>query len=589
MSGTGSGGISPSDITAPAPDVRCSEVSGVPVFWTPSSRPDIVASLRFRTGIADETLPRLGWTRLAAEAVTRMAELPGLTVAGSLTTLWTSFDVAGTPEGVAAALARIATVLRRQGDAEHAAASRVIADAQRLPPAGAFALALRRIFGAVGFGLVGFPEFGLATATPEALWTLAASRFTAANAVLCVDGTPPVGLALDLPAGPWRQPLPRAVATNAPGVFLGDQPEVLAAAVLPDTPPTRRMVQLLAAGVRNHAPADAWQAFETTALLEGLGGDLLAGVAVNAPGPYAAAASDAVFAALDDLCTGRDPVPVAPVEEWAGSAVDRVWAAAEELLLGTRASTSRTIGPGDIRAAALSFRDGLYLGLPGDVDLRDLRVAIPDSIPDPPVPGEVVPRAFGYGDSLDARLTVGDAGVSISDVAGRLTIPWPDVVGCLVGEGDLRILVRRDGRTLDIDAVQWHHGRRLVERIDRAVSTDLRIPWPMRRSVEARGFFDRLARDARWPRSIASHLLINVGIVFGALSLAFVSLVLFAGTVGASGPEPLNAVFGVALGALLCVVLIHSLLALWGLVSYLRRRLRHGGPGRDVLSGSPHA
>jgi hypothetical protein len=567
------------------PDVRCSEVSGVPVFWTPSARPELIASLRFRTGIADETLPRLGWTRLAAETVARAAEVPGMPIAGSLTTLWTSFDVTGTPDSVASALSRIAAVLRRQGDAERAAASRAIAHAEPLPPAGAFALSLRRIFGAVNFGLVGFPEFGLSTATPEGLWALAASRFTAANAVLCVEGTPPSGLSLELPSGPWRQPVPRAVATNPPGVFLGDQPEVLAAAVLPDAPATRLMVQLLAAGVRRHAPVDSWQAFETTALLESLGGDLLAGVAVTAPGPYAAVACDAIVAALDELCATDVPIPIAVQHAPAVGSVDRVWEAAEEFLLGTRAGAARASGPGSIRAAAQSFREGLYLGLPADVDPRDLRVAIPDPGPDAPVPGDPLPRAFGYGDGFDASLTVGDTGISVSDIVGRLTIPWTEVVGCLIGEGELRILVRRDGKTLDIDAVHWRHGRRVVERIDRSVPADVRIPWAVRRAVEPRGFFDRVARDARWPRSVASHLLINVGIVVGTLSLAFVSLVLFAGTVGASGPEPLNAVFGVALGAVLCVVLIHSLLALWGLVSYLRRRLRHSNPGRNVLPG----
>ncbi|WP_028708286.1 hypothetical protein [Propionicicella superfundia] len=550
------------------------EVDGVPAFWSDSGLPGVTASLRFRSGIADEALPRLGWTRLAAEAVVRSAELPGLDITGSLTALWTSFDITGPAEAVVAGLSRISDVLRDPGDGASQIAERIVAEATQRPSADAFGLALRWIFGAGGFGLVGFPEFGLATVTPADLRALAASRFGASDAVLCIEGTPPAGLRLGLPPGQGRSQIPAAVPVTPAGAFVGDQAEVLGAAVLPDSIPTRQMMRLLAAGVERAVPTDSWTAYDTRPLLEPLGADVLVGVSVTAPGPFAVPAAHALLSALDELCDG----PVLPGDHGAQEELrpaGRAWAAAERHVLG--AGRPLRPPPPDVRAAARAFRDGLYLGMPGDADLRAVPVPFAAEPAEPAVVGDRLLRAFGCGDQYDTRILAGDAGITVADRTTRQTFAWADVAGCLVGDGDVRVLVRRDGRTADVDGTQWRRGRNLVGRIDRHVGPDLQIPWPVRRAVAPRGFFERLAREARWPRSVPSHVAIHAGLVLGTLVGSFA---LIGGNIALTGGTgPLNALFAVALGALLCVVLIHSVLAAWGLLDYLLRRYR-GRTGR---------
>jgi predicted Zn-dependent peptidase len=93
--------------------VEVSLVDGVPVFWVPSVRPTLTASLIFRQGMVDETLPTSGWTHILEHSALHDREVGTLHVNGSTSLLHCSFDFHGPPDEVTEALTRVAEWLAR--------------------------------------------------------------------------------------------------------------------------------------------------------------------------------------------------------------------------------------------------------------------------------------------------------------------------------------------------------------------------------------------------------------------------------------------------------------------------------------------
>ena len=91
-----------------------------------------------------------------------------------------------------------------------------------------------------GPGVVSYAEPGLGRATVSDLSARAARVFTRGNAVLALDGPPPAGLSLDLPAGLLLGP-PSAVPceTDFPAVYRDAPGGVIVSGVLPLRAATR--------------------------------------------------------------------------------------------------------------------------------------------------------------------------------------------------------------------------------------------------------------------------------------------------------------------------------------------------------------
>ena len=101
-------------------------------------------------------------------------------------------------------------------------------------------LALWR-YGAQGYGLVSYPEWGVRGLGPDAVGHWARTWFTQGNAVLWIAGEHlPAGLTLKLPAGP-RRPLPAATSALpvTPAYFSDGKGGVLLDAVVTDTTAAR--------------------------------------------------------------------------------------------------------------------------------------------------------------------------------------------------------------------------------------------------------------------------------------------------------------------------------------------------------------
>jgi zinc protease len=198
------------------------EVDGVPAVLAPTTGP-MHAGLAFRVGVADETLPWRGLTRLVEHLV-----LDGLGTAdqqhnGTTGTEHTFFHVQGTDDEITAFLGAVCDALR-EPDPERIAGvrERLRADGRGNDP-----LALWR-HGARDFGLTGYPEWGLERIGPEQLRDWIARYFTRENAALWVAGEKvPEGLKLLLPSGE-RQPArtPSSALPAGPAWFSGADSDV---------------------------------------------------------------------------------------------------------------------------------------------------------------------------------------------------------------------------------------------------------------------------------------------------------------------------------------------------------------------------
>jgi zinc protease len=197
------------------------EVDGVPVLTSSVPGP-LRGALIFRVGQADETLPTRGITHLVEHlALTATARGPHA-FNGATADVFTSFVVAGEPADVVQHLSQVCAAMQSLpfDRLEH---ERGVIRTEAARRGGFFASALSTWrWGAEGYGLLGFDELGLPVLTEEQLQHWAATRFTAANAVLWLSGPVPRGLQLQLSPGPkdasWPVP-PMEAVVDLPAAF----------------------------------------------------------------------------------------------------------------------------------------------------------------------------------------------------------------------------------------------------------------------------------------------------------------------------------------------------------------------------------
>ncbi|MFB6824789.1 hypothetical protein ACFCXA_24785 [Streptomyces virginiae] len=177
---------------------------GVTVLWTAAPTPGpLTAHLSFGSGVRDETAPTMGVTRVIEALVMSTTGNRLHEFTSTVDTEETSFHAKGTPEDITGFLHAVCAAvsdlpLHRT---EHTARLLGIHGA-RIPHHHA-AEPLSARFGPHGAGLVMHHDPTMYEhITPDTVRTHAATHFTRGNAVLALDGPPPPGLTLPLPAGP---------------------------------------------------------------------------------------------------------------------------------------------------------------------------------------------------------------------------------------------------------------------------------------------------------------------------------------------------------------------------------------------------
>lgn len=221
----------------PWADIHLTEVDGIPTLFAHATGPTR-AGLVFRVGVADETLARAGVTHLVEHLALHRQGLAAHDYNGATKDAFTHFymegseqEVAGYLYGVCSSLADL-PVERLETEKEILRTE----ESRRKHPQ----LPLWR-YGAQGYGLVSYPEWGVPPLRPDDVRHWAQTWFTQGNAVLWIAGERiPAGLSLKLAPGE-RRPLPAVTSALpvTPAYFSGGQGGVLLDAVVTDTAAAR--------------------------------------------------------------------------------------------------------------------------------------------------------------------------------------------------------------------------------------------------------------------------------------------------------------------------------------------------------------
>ena len=188
--------------------IERTEVDGITTFWAPADGP-FVATLKFRTGVADEPLPARGITHLVEHLALFASSSRSDEANGFVDLERCVFYARGEQDEVLGWLRRCTEALADLPLDRLATERRILrAEEGGRQNAGVLARLLDLRFGADGYGLINYRELGLRWLGADEVAGWARERFTRGNAVLWVSGEPPDGLELALPDGD-RLPPPR--------------------------------------------------------------------------------------------------------------------------------------------------------------------------------------------------------------------------------------------------------------------------------------------------------------------------------------------------------------------------------------------
>lgn len=203
-------------------DLHWTEIDNVKTIWAETPGP-LRAGLMFRTGRTDETLVTAGHTHLIEHLTLSSVDDSPHQHNGFVSAIITGFLTVGQPQGVSDFLAKVCDTLQSLPEKRLDDEKQVLAaeSATRQHDFRSNLLVWR--YGAAGHGLLGLPELGIQSATPEQLRNFSAQRFTMENAILWLSGPPPANLRLRLPHGE-KQPLPalKSLQENFPCWLVDD-------------------------------------------------------------------------------------------------------------------------------------------------------------------------------------------------------------------------------------------------------------------------------------------------------------------------------------------------------------------------------
>jgi len=472
-----------------------SDVDGVRTVWTPSSG-TFTAVLSFRAGRADETLATSGISHLSEHLALYGLGRDGHPVRfnGRVDDVTTSFVFQGAPEDVVGALAKVCHDLHdppiERLDVERQI---LLSEEDQRSTRGALPSMLRRRYGSATFGLAAYAELGLRRLQADDLASWTSAKYTSGNAVLAIAGTLPPGLRLPLPdghaAGP---PTPSSALERTPGWYgegggtasllttVKRSSAVAALRFVLDKALTSRLRYELGASYSpmvGYEPRDGnyahlWAVAEA---VEGKGREVTRGV----------------LELINDAA--RQLPAVTAIEQWRASVFEQQnqpgfaenWAFgyARDLLLGAPKRTYEQLleeasatGPEQVRDAAVEAAWNALYRLPKETThLPGLTLT--------PVWSRAEIRGTSFAPVGQARsassLVAGPSGTMII-VRGvqRITVLTEDVSALLSWPSGRRMLIGRDGFSLDIDPAQWDNGTAATALIDAHVPAAKVVPMP---------------------------------------------------------------------------------------------------------------
>jgi predicted Zn-dependent peptidase len=467
----------------PLAAVHATEVDGIPTLFAHATGP-MRAGLVFRVGVADETLATAGTTHLVEHLTLHRQGLADFHFNGATKAAFTHFHVEGAEHEVAAYLNGVCASLtdlpmeRLETEKEILRTEESRRDNPQLP--------LWR-YGAQGYGLVSYPEWGVRNLRPDDVRLWAQTWFTQGNAVLWIAGERlPAGLTLKLHPG-TRRPLPAITSAlpTTPAYFADGKGGVLLDAVVTDTTAARLysgvLERELSRALRQEDGSSYTTATDYAARRDGfalvtafadalpakqdavLGGflDVLAGLQV---GRIAQTDVEAVRTRADGALTAPD------------AAVQRLPGTAEDLLAGRRLrgldelrSELWAVTPGHVHAVAVEAARSALLQVPAghSADWAGYTTAPTTSS------YAVTGRRFASVGGDGSALVVGDEGVSVTargkEKEQAATVLYRACAAMMSWPDGGRRLIGTDGLVVDVEPGLYGIDAHTMATIDAAV------------------------------------------------------------------------------------------------------------------------
>lgn len=495
---------------------------GLRVFSVDSGRATTRATLFFRVGQADETLPTCGWTHLLEHLALHEWKDPRLAFNASVGLYLTRFDLDGETDAVFEHLTRLTSWLGDPDLAHLEHEAKVLRAESEVRPAGALTANLEWRYGARGPGLPAYRQIGLTRATEARLRDWCGEVFCADNAALACDTPVPVDLPLPLGRGRRRDGgLPPVAASSVPGVHrVGDGlvgsavvSRSFAAGLAPDVLARTLTRALREVEGTSYSPwADLERVDADTALL-------VFGTDVSAEGRMTCAA--ALDRCLRELAE-RGP-DQSMLDEMAVSrsrhfrdeqqAPGIAWGAALSCVTGSTIHTmteserlSAAVTPADLTHVFSEVRRSLVVGLPEDT----------------PVPNGFRELVSPRWEELDAtsvhrhvnglsRVLLGPIGIQHASDSARVTVRYCDLAGLVAYPDGGRVAVSLDGWTVHVEPNLLRGGDAVVAALDANAPEQLVLPQPARPADEVPARPSLLWRVRRRSRAAARRVTSVVG------------------------------------------------------------------------------
>ena len=460
--------------------IQHAEIDGVPALFARHSGP-MQAGLVFRVGVADETFGRAGITHLVEHLALHRHGLTDYHFNGATKAAFTHFHVQGNEQEVVAYLHSVCASLanlpmeRLETEKEILRTEEAGRESSQIP--------LWR-YGARGYGLASYPEFGVAQLRSDDLRQWVETWFTRDNAALWVAGEqPPSGLTLRLARGA-RRPMPAVTSAlpACPAYFADGRGGMLVEAVVGDGAAARLYAGVLGRALFRDLRQDGGYSYTATAGYEPrrdgfatvtaladalpekqdavLGGfvDVLAALQA---GRIEQADVDAVRAQADATLTASD------------AAVQRLPGTAELLLAGRplrgideqRAELWAATAT-DVHAVAREAMATTLAQVPRGERLDWAGFALAPTHSSHTVQGR---RFVAEGQDGGPPLIIGSEGVSLVTDDGPVTVLYRECAAKLGWPDGGRILIGHDGLSVQVEPELYGADSQAIAAIDAAV------------------------------------------------------------------------------------------------------------------------
>jgi hypothetical protein len=469
---------------------RQTEVDGIPTLLSPMPGP-LTAGLTFRVGRADETLASTGITHLIEHLALHGHAPTDYHFNGATGPEHTHFLIQGNEPEVVSFLNAVCVALGDLPMSRLETEKAILRTEENSGTRSANESMPMWRYGATGYGLISYPEWGLYRLTPEDVLQWTRTWFTRQNAVLWMTSADvPAGLRLPLPEGRrMSAPVPSSALPTTPAFYPEGSKRVVVDAVVRHRSAAGLYAGVLERELFRSLRQEGGFSYAATSAYERRGDGY---ATITALADALPDKQDAVLGGFIDVLAklrlGRiDPADVEAVRSKRLEIYDHpdvdahaLPTYAKNFLSGqpnvaaeeVRAATTQDVCEVAVEAAGTAL---LQVPAGTTADWGGFTVAPQWSS------GAVAGQRFLSRDDPENALVIGDRGVSLDTPHGAVTVLYHECVAMLSRPDGGRQLIGADGMLLRLEPTLFHADGQAWGYVDSQVPPRVIVPLPARK------------------------------------------------------------------------------------------------------------